>query len=60
MDLDNNIHVKEMWGSVNAGEAREINVHQVADVELIWKGGDDQKPLSFWKTRQISVRLKNK
>ena len=55
MDLDANIHLRELSGTVNNGEPREINIYQVPDVELIWKGTNDQnKQISFWKTQQIS------
>ena len=55
MDLDANIHVRELSGTVNNDEPREINIYQVPDVELIWKGTNDQnKQISFWKTQKIS------
>ena len=55
MYLDENVHVKESWGSANTGEPKEINVHQIPDVELIWdnKGIESEKPISIWKTQQI-------
>ena len=55
MDLDASIHVRELSGTMNNGEPREINIYQVPDVELIWKGvNDENKQISFWKTQQIS------
>ena len=54
MYMDENVHVKESWGSANTGEAKEINVHQIPDVELIWDNkGTNGKPISIWRTQQI-------
>ena len=55
MYLDDNVHVKESWGSANTGDPKEINVHQVPDVELIWDNRRimNGKPMSIWKTQQI-------
>ena len=58
MYLEENFHVKESWGSTNQQLNKELNVHQVSDVDLIWKNNQRQTNhqdvfFSIWRAMKI-------
>ena len=52
MYLNENFHIKESWGSTNQQLNKELNIHQVSDVDLLWK--NDQV---FWQQNHQDVEF---
>ena len=58
MYLDENFHIKESWGSTNQQLDKELNIHQVSDVDFIWKNNQHQQNhqdvfFSIWRATKI-------
>ena len=51
-------NIREHWGNVNQENKKEINVHQISDLDMIWsnenvRNSKHEGKVSIWRARKI-------